>query len=156
MRDAGPGRWMLAGVAVATATGGVAADWNRTHLFNPAWTPHAKFHDGWSIGLLAGTGASSLYLLAGRTPPEPGLAAALLAQAWGAQALAYAFPGAGDVSSEFPDPRDRPGLTRVPEWVASVVALGTIAAGYALERRAAVRRSALRGAAARVRRLAGG
>jgi hypothetical protein len=156
MRDAGPGRWLLAGVAVATATGGFAADWNRTHLFNPAWPPHAKFHDGWSIGLMAGTGASALYLLAGRTPAEPGLAAALLAQAWGAQALAYAFPGAGDVRSEFPERRDRPGLTQVPEWAASAVALGLIAAGHRLERRDTLRRSARRGVGGRVRRLAGG
>ena len=124
---------------MATASGGFLADWNRTHLFNPAWPPHAKFHDGWTISLAAGAGATALYLLAGRDPAEPGLAAVLLAQVWGGQALAYAFPGAGDIASEFPDPADRPGVTRVPEWAASATLLGATAAGYALERRAARR-----------------
>src|SRR5262245_4227608 len=48
------GRWLLSGIAGLTAVSGYLADWNRTHLFNPRWPPHAKFHDAWSI--LLGTG----------------------------------------------------------------------------------------------------
>ncbi len=63
MRKITIGRAILSGAAVFTAVGGVLADWNRTHLFNPRWTPHAKFHDGWTILLGGGLGANSLYLL---------------------------------------------------------------------------------------------
>ena len=38
----GKGRLLLTSVAVLTAVGGFLADWNRTHLLNPNWTPHAK------------------------------------------------------------------------------------------------------------------
>jgi hypothetical protein len=136
MRKLSSGGWLLTATAMATATGGPVADWNRTHLFNPAWTPHAKFHDGWTIGLAAAMGATALYLLLGRRPAEPGLAAALLAQVWGTQGMAYAFPDAAGIAREFPNSSDRPGLTRMPEWAASTLMLALIAAGYGLDRRA--------------------
>ncbi|WP_368783640.1 DUF6640 family protein [Arthrobacter sp. B1805] len=44
-----PARTVLRTIAVATAVGGFIADWNRTHLFNPQWPPHARFHDAMSI-----------------------------------------------------------------------------------------------------------
>jgi hypothetical protein len=133
MRKIDSGRWVLSGVAAFTAAGGVLADWNRTHLFNPEWTPHSKFHDAWTILLGVGMGGSALYLL-WRRHAEPGLAAALLAQFWGAQAASYAFPNAAGIAREFPDPAARPGLTKLPEGAASALMLTLTGAGYALER----------------------
>ena len=45
--------------AVSEALNGLLADWNRTHLFNSRWTPHAKYHDAVTISLVgvAFTGA---------------------------------------------------------------------------------------------------
>ncbi len=57
------GRTILQSVAALTAAGGFLADWNKTHLFNPKWTPHSKFHDAMTIMLAAMLGSSSLYLL---------------------------------------------------------------------------------------------
>ena len=42
MKRKGAGRWILSSAATLTAVGGFLADWNRTHLFNPNWPPHAK------------------------------------------------------------------------------------------------------------------
>jgi hypothetical protein len=131
---------LLAGTAVATATAGFLADANRTHLFNPAWTPHAKFHDGWTLALASGIGTTSLYLLLVRRPAQPGLAAALLAEVWGAQLAAYAFPGAGGVARDFPDPSTRPLVARAPEWLVSTVMLALIGTGYRLRATALSRR----------------
>ena len=57
------GRSILNVVAAATMVGGFAADWNRTHLFNPNWPAHARFHDAMTIAVSALLGAGGLYAL---------------------------------------------------------------------------------------------
>ncbi|HZY64991.1 MAG TPA: DUF6640 family protein [Rubrobacteraceae bacterium] len=42
MSRTGMGQRVLSSVAAFTTVGGFLADWNRTHLFNPGWPPHAK------------------------------------------------------------------------------------------------------------------
>src|SRR3954453_9103750 len=56
MRRRGAAFWFLNLLAVWTSVNGLAADWNYTHLFNPQWSPHAKYHDALSIvaGILLG------------------------------------------------------------------------------------------------------
>ena len=39
------GKLVLSFVLVVGAVVSTAVDWNTTHLFNPAWHPHARFHD---------------------------------------------------------------------------------------------------------------
>ena len=58
-------RRILLSVTVLTAAGGFLADWNRTHLFDPGWQPHARFHDAQTILLGSLLGASGLYFCAG-------------------------------------------------------------------------------------------
>lgn len=41
-----PGKIVLTAVALFTSTGCYLADWSDTHVFNPRWPPHAKFHNG--------------------------------------------------------------------------------------------------------------
>ncbi|KAK7036098.1 alpha beta-hydrolase [Favolaschia claudopus] len=50
------GKTLLTVVALVTSIGCYIADWNVTHIHNPMWPGHAKFHNGqtMSMGLLLG------------------------------------------------------------------------------------------------------
>ena len=37
------------------------ADYSRTHIFNPKWTPHAKFHTGQTLAFSIMLGALTLF-----------------------------------------------------------------------------------------------
>jgi hypothetical protein len=138
MREIGTGRLILTGVAALTAIGGFAMDWNRTHLFNPRWPPHAKFHDAWTILLGTLLGASGLYFLWSKQADpklQLELGALLPALFWVGQAGSFLFPGAGGVDGEFPDLVPQVAGIRLNEAVASVLMLSLAGAGYTLERR---------------------
>lgn len=66
-------RILLSVVLVATAVVSVAVDWNTTHIFNPEWHPHAKFHDVVMLWLLSGMSIMALWLL-WRRSTEPDIA----------------------------------------------------------------------------------
>lgn len=46
-------RILLSVVLVSTAVVSVAVDWNASHIFNPDWPAHAKFHDVVMLWLLS-------------------------------------------------------------------------------------------------------
>jgi hypothetical protein len=48
--DITPGKIVLTAVALFTSTGCYLADWSDSHVFNPRWPPHAKFHNGTTMG----------------------------------------------------------------------------------------------------------
>jgi hypothetical protein len=128
---------LLRAVAGLTAVGGFAADWNRTHLFNPAWPAHARFHDAMTISLGALLGAVSLYALRdGREEPDVAVGAAGPALFWIAMASSFAYPGAEGLQSEFPElvPRIRGVWIDERFGAAAMLTLG--GAGYAIETRA--------------------
>jgi hypothetical protein len=66
-------RVLLSIVLVSTAVVSVAVDWNATHIFNPEWHPHAKFHDVVMLWLLSGMSIMALWLL-WRRSTEPDIA----------------------------------------------------------------------------------
>jgi hypothetical protein len=72
MRRRTLGKWILTFVLVAGAVVATAVDWNTTHLFNPAWHPHARFHDALFLLFLDATTLIVLWLL-WRPSREPGL-----------------------------------------------------------------------------------
>lgn len=39
------------------------ADLNETHLFNPLWSEHARFHGAWFLAFAAGIALIALYLI---------------------------------------------------------------------------------------------
>ena len=131
------GRFVLRSVAGLTAVGGFGADWNRTHLFNPAWPPHARFHDAMTISLGALLGGSALVVLA--RPGSSGdvlLGAALPAMFWGSMGASFLFPGAEGLESEFPELLPRVRGVWINERFAAGLMLGLGALGLVLERKA--------------------
>lgn len=133
------GRTILNVVAGATMVGGFAADWNRTHLFNPNWPPHARFHDAMTIAVSGLLGAGGLYALNRKglaRERDTALGAALPAFFWASMGAAFAFPGAQGLQAEFPHLIPRVRGVWINERFASAGMLGLTALGYGLERRA--------------------
>ena len=79
------GKLVLSFVLVVGAVVATAVDWNTTHLFNPAWHLHARFHDAMYLLFLDATSLLVLWLLWRRsTEPTLGVtvAALFLAAVW--------------------------------------------------------------------------
>ncbi|WP_062542214.1 DUF6640 family protein [Rufibacter tibetensis] len=132
------GRTLLKAVAAFTTVGGFLMDWNKTHLFNDNWTPHAKFHDAMTI--LTGTllGSGSLYLLQKKDGDQNmNLKAGALLPAifYLAQAGSFTFPGAKGMDAEFPEKIPSVGRLRLNEGPFSLVMLAALGAGYLLAKK---------------------
>lgn len=64
-------RLLLTGAAVGTIAGTGWADLNRTHVVNPDWPPHARFHSAAGWGSIVGSQMLALWLLWRRPFPGP-------------------------------------------------------------------------------------
>lgn len=81
------GRILLTTVLLDTGIVSTIVDWNSSHLFNPTWPPHARFHDVAMLNLLNGVCIIALWLMWRRsTEPEIGVRVAALVPVifWGA------------------------------------------------------------------------
>jgi hypothetical protein len=126
------GRKALRALALTAATSGFVADWNRTHLFNLAWPPHARFHDAMTIALGTGLGGSALYLLRdGADRREVAVGAALPALFWASMGAAFAFPGTVGLEAELPQYVPRVGGVWVNERFPSFLMTAAASAAYA-------------------------
>ena len=131
-------RLVLSGAAVGTMAGTARADLNRTHVFNPAWPPHARFHGAAGWGTVAGTQLLALWLLWRPTTSSAEqdvavrVAALLPAIAWTPFFAALATPGTAveDQPGHLPRVGGVP-LNLVPATLVPAVA----ALGYLLHRR---------------------
>lgn len=102
-------------IAVGTVVSPYLADWNATHIYNPLWPPHAKFHNAQTMvmGTLLGVGAM-FYAWRPDADRRAHLTTALLFAGlyWISQPFAFLFPGvawtdpellpAGHTLREFP------------------------------------------------------
>ncbi|PSR76977.1 hypothetical protein BD289DRAFT_486677 [Coniella lustricola] len=109
------GRLLLTVDAMGLLLGAWFADYNSTsHIFNPRWPPHAKFHCGQTITLSTALGAATLFLtwrplLMSRTVPAVArdslkMAAFTGSVYWLAGLAAILFPGADGLDPEFGGP----------------------------------------------------
>ena len=55
------GKVVLTLAALYPPIGAFAMDWNETHLYNPRWSGHAKFHDAQTLSLSAQCAALTLW-----------------------------------------------------------------------------------------------
>ena len=129
------GRFCLTLAALSCSISCYIADWNETHIKNPKWPPHARFHNGqtMSTGLLLGlitlyftwrpTFAKSTY-----DPHDSTWCAAVIASVyWIAGLSAIFYPG-----TKWMDPEFGEGAPQL--WIFSLhIVLAWL--GYALETR---------------------
>lgn len=137
MKNKHTGRNLLLAAAAFTTVGGFLFDWNRTHLFNPKWTPHAKFHDAFTIllGTMLGAGSFSLLLKKdGDSAMQLKWGTLLPAFFWAAQAGSFAFPGAKGLEAEFPELVPKVGPVWLNEAPVCAFMLSLLGVGYVLEK----------------------
>ena len=104
-----PSRILLSLLATVTAAGGYYADWNESHVFNPRWPPHAKFHNGQTMSTGLGLGLLTFYYTWRTTNASTTsglmdnlLTATLMSSLyWATQLSAILYPGAEWVDDEF-------------------------------------------------------
>ena len=92
------GRWVLTLADLLTVAVPIAADWNRSHLFNEAWPSHARFHGVVALAMATGLSGFAVWRLWAPSPdPAPGreVAAVVPIAYWAPFFLAARFPGAG-------------------------------------------------------------
>ena len=132
------GKFVISGVAAFTSVGAYLYDYNETHMFNPHWPPHAKFHDAQTISLGSLLGFLSLWAL-WRAPFEQGtrlrVATVLAGLYYVSQATSLLFPNVALVDPEFeakvPKLFGRPSA----QPVLDVTMLSLLAVAFALETR---------------------
>lgn len=108
----------------------------KQHLDNPAWPPHAKFHNAQTMLIGIGMGALSLNVLFGSQPltwPLFCLATALAGLYFVAMLLAPLFPGTAWTDPEFLPETPRP-LGLHPQQLVSLVVCSLLLLALALGR----------------------
>ncbi|MFZ7089230.1 DUF6640 family protein [Curtobacterium sp. RRHDQ10] len=109
MRQITVTRAVLTVTALYGGVGGFIADWNTTHIHNPNWPPHAKFHNAQTMSLGAGLALLTLAVVWGGrgrwSASRLALATALSSLYPATQLSALLYPGTALVD----DPDDRRG-----------------------------------------------
>ena len=119
---------LLLSILGTVAIVAIADVFNATHLFNPDWPGHARFHIGMQFTTLVLVSAASLWGLL--RLDSPALAALAPASFWPGLFVAWAIPGTDVYASEHLR------AIGVPiNLVLAAVFLGLTALGYRLSRR---------------------
>ena len=127
MRSFSIGKLLISLVALFSAFGSYIFDWNKTHLFNPNWPPHAKFHNAQDMLMGTATGLLALWVLwVQKTDARNklGLSITLASLYWITQFGALFFPGTALSDPEFSRPGQQPAQLYIDM---AMVALLTIA-----------------------------
>lgn len=130
------GRLLVTAAVLGSGIGHAAADLNRTHVFNPRWKPHARFHNASAVATEAGWSIVSLWLLRRRGTRDERELALKIAALYPILSYVPFFIAAAVPGSE---PEDRPGqvprVAGVPvNLLVAGVMSGLSALGYLLTR----------------------
>lgn len=131
-------RWLIGFVGVM-GLGGFLADvvitpTARQHMKNPAWPPHAKFHNAQTILLGIGLGVLTIVLVtipAADSKFNVVFAACTASLYWVSMLVAPAFRGTAWVDPEFRDGTARP-LGMHPQHILAIVAVLIVAVAAGL------------------------
>jgi hypothetical protein len=89
------GKVGLSVIAAMTMVSPFLADWNATHIYNPTWPPHAKFHNAQTMSMAVMLALASIFFLwrshNRRTDLLAGITFASLY--WISQVTSFLFPG---------------------------------------------------------------
>jgi hypothetical protein len=98
-------RFTISFIAVFTSLSPFLADFNQTHVFNPLWPPHAKFHNGQTMTLGLICGIISIYFLwfrkASTDIENLKMSCLFAALYWLAMAPAILYPGTAFADPEY-------------------------------------------------------
>jgi hypothetical protein len=129
------GRLFISAVAIETGAGSFIADFGSTHVFNPHWNPHSRFHA--AVGVFVSAGLMVLSLVctwrrSGDARFNLQMAAWLAALFMGSFIPAGALPGSG---------YEEPGLPRpmvfgvmAPQLFMAILSVVLVLIGYLLAR----------------------
>jgi hypothetical protein len=131
------GRLLVATAVVGSGTSHALADFNRTHVFNRRWTPHARFHAASSVVTDLGWTVASLWLLCRQGTRDERELSLKIAALYPILSYAPFFIAVTMPGSELEDkPGDIPRVAGVPlNLFVAGVASGLSALGYLLARR---------------------
>lgn len=123
------GKALISVTAVAQMAGPYIFDFNETHIYNPTWPPHAKFHNAQTMSSGAALSIATLIDLWRPGSGRVGVDAAALSASvyWVSQLSAYFYPGTASV--------DPPGKDDWPQLRYAIPIMTVIATGWALSRR---------------------
>jgi len=141
------GQLLLTAGALVPAVGSFVADWSPTHVHNPNWPAHAKFHLGQTLALAAGSSAVSIWLTWRPRPTRARLRGAVLAGGlfWLTQLPALLVSGAALADPDTPtQPFTLRGLPVDQVTVTGAVIVPLLIAGYALQQAVLADRSPAR------------
>ena len=124
------GKILITIVAIWATVGSYIFDWNHTHIYNPLWPPHAKFHNAQTMLLGTLLGLLSLWMLWRRNTDKTFLRLSVIVAGfyWVTQAGAMLFPGTALVDPEFAHTGQAPA-----QLIVDVVMLAMLGIAYRLE-----------------------
>lgn len=116
----------------------MAIDYNETHVLNPRWPPHAKFHNGQTMSLSVLLSTVSLYLLFRTNGSRKQHIDDLFLAAWVGAFYMFAgltaslYPGTAWTDPEFRKSKE---VDETPQMYAFSIGLAVLWAGWAMERK---------------------
>ena len=106
-----PSRIIYTFIGVTMPIGSFWADYNATHIFNPNWPPHAKFHGGQTLSMSVLLGLMTIVFAWRKTGDRTSAviaASGFGALYWISQGAAILYPGTAFFDPQFITPNSFP------------------------------------------------